>query len=619
MDDKERARLMKDNGPASGHFRLDFARNCALIGVVPHPQLVSTKHPLTVAEAEQKEADALAAAEAEAAAAAAPAEEKKEETPPLPVLPQPSPVVVSPSPGKGGKSGGSANKPNKPVASEPKLTPQQRAAADLAERMAAMTPEELAPVTEACVRGWVMDLGNVQALQMTVPSCKTLHTLRFWNASLTTRALTMLSECLKGSTITRMYIDSNPLTRSAGDEGGLVYSLMLAPSSPLQLLSLRSSRVTDDVCSELMRTLSANKNLLALDLWDNELTDKCAPDIARMLGVNGHLLSLNLSRNRLGDGTGVALASALGAQLISDKEEAKSLKKIGYRIALVKNRTFREANMCLKYLHLSDNYLSEVGLQSIVDMIAEQVRLNPSRGLVLNADGQEVQAQSLLPEHIQAEDRAVATSLKLQKEKDELQAKEDAAAAARVSSAGPAGAAGTPLSSRKQRAAAAAAAAGGTSAPGGKPVSAAAAAVLAANAAAAAAKEEESNRFPGQNNSIVNIDLRQQHCIIRERLWYALAYIGPLVTWKSSPTDVWSSVGTLDVRALDAAAAKKAEEERLAAQSEEEKLQEANDRIKAAEEAAAAAIAAAAEAQEQKKSSGKGSTKKKANKKSSED
>lgn len=621
LDDRERARLLKDAGPPSGHFRLDFARACALLGVVPHPQLVSLKPPfVTLAEQEKKEAEAAAAA---AAPAANEGEEKKEEkAAPVPVAQKaapPAPAATS-APKAGSKSGGgAAGGKGKAGAAEPKLTPAQRAAAELAERVAALSPEEALPVTEAGVRGWTMDVGSMQALQMTVPSCKSLHTLRFWNASLSTRALSLLSECLKGSSITRLYVDANPLSRAAGDEGGLVFSLLLAPSSPVQLLSLRSNNLGDAEAGELMRTLSANKNLQALDLWDNQLTDKSAPDVARMLGLNAYLLSLNLARNRLADGAAAALASSLSAQLITDKEEAKVLKKAGFRIHVQSktNKTFRESNGALRYLNLSDNYVGESGLQAWADCIAEQVRLAPARGLLQRDDGQEVPAMSLLPPHIQEAERAVQQA----RQQAEVKAREEteAAAMSRVSSAG--GNVSGAGSSRKARAAAASAAASGaTGKDGASAAGTAVSAEKAAAAALAAAKEEEASRWPGQLNALVQVDLRNQHARRSERVWHVLACSGPLVAWTRDADDTWGAEdANLDIRALDEERAKQAEAERIAAQTDEEKMQEAQEATRIAEAAAAQALQAAQEALEKKsaKASSSGSKKKAASTKSS--
>jgi hypothetical protein len=312
----------------------------------------------------------------------------------------------------------------------------------------------------------------------------------------------------------------------------------------------------------------------------------------------------------LSDGAATALASALSAQLVIDKEEAKVLKKAGYRIAAVKNKTFRESNTSLRYINLSDNYVAEAGLQAWVDVVAEQVRLTPARGTVVQTDGTEVAALSLLPPHIQEADRAAA--MLKQQQAAEAKAKEDAEAVTRASSATPGGAG----SSRKARAAAAAA--GGTSAAaGGKDVaaspsskgsstSAAALSDAAEKAAAAARAEEEASRFPGQQNVLVQVDLSNQHSRLSERLWHVLACSGPLIHWvRPGVEDSWRAEGNLDIRALDALAAEEAERARRAAQSDEERALEAQQATQAAEAAAAAALQAAQEAQEQKKSSSK--------------
>ena len=595
MDDKERAKLVKESGPYSGHFKLDYARNCALLGVVPHPLLMGTRRATTVAEAEPAEAQQRKEKEEREAAEARGDDMEETESaqqttqqaplqPPQPVQPPP-PSAAPPAKSKGAAAG----KGGKGASAESKLSIAARLAAELAERVAALSPEDQLPVTELSVRGWTLDVGSAQALQMTMPYCKSLTTLRFWNASLSTRALTVLCEGLKGSAITRLHVDYNPLPADRGEEGGLVYSLMLAPSSPLQLLSLRGNRLCDEVCGELMRTLGSNKNLLALDLWDNELTDGCAADVARMLCTNPHIQSLNLSRNRLSNGAAVALSAAFASATVVDREEAKTLKKSGYKIVAIKNKTFREANSSLRYLHLADNYIGEPGLQAWLDVCAEQVKLAPQRGMVHVEGVGEVQAMTLLPPHILAEDKAKA---------DQVAAEKAAEEAARAASAGPIS---TGRKGARSVTGAATAAAGG--AAGAGPAAAGSGSKAASSAAAAAAaliKAEEEFRHPGQLNGLVCIDLTKQHCAVSERTWHALRCT-PLVKWTSGPGDAWTPEGNLDIRAIDAAAAAAEEARRLQELSEEERARAAAEAEAAAEAARIAAANPPPEPEKEKK------------------
>lgn len=567
LDEKERTKVLKDGGPYSGIFKIDFIRNCNLLGIIPHPQLIDKKKVRTVNEEEREEAEAAAAAaerqrklsiESSNTNASTNTEQEQANsataTATAPVT-NPAPLLSrasSPGSRRVGTAGGS--KSTKPQSIE-KLTPAQRAAQELANAMAGLTAEELKPITELNVRGWTLDVGTAGALQLTIPACKSLTTLRFWNANLNARALTLLSDSLKGSSVTKFYLDYNPLDISQGQEPSLIYSVLLAPNSPLQYVSLRGNRIDDTIASDLARTICMSKNLIVLDLFDNEIGNFGAEGFAKTLGLNSILQSLNLGNNLIENQGSIALAQTFQSINIVDKEDAKSLKKGGYKITTIKNRTMREANQTLKQLNLAQNYIGEEGLKAWVDMCAEQVKYQPSKGILTGTN--DTLATSLIPTRLLPTTMVPSTT-------DDLSL-EDLPKSPIVGG-----------SSRKtpRRGGGSAAGSDAPTPIGSKPSSASTMSAAAHAAAAALAKkekEDEEMRYPGQLNGLTfgSINLTKQSCKISELLWWQLR-TSNLIRWCSTSNDTWSEEGTLDIRSLDAL--RREEEEKKAQQEAEGEL-----------------------------------------------
>ena len=592
LDDKERNKLIKDGGPYSGIFKIDFIRNCSLLGIVPHPQVIGEKRMRTVNDVAREEDEKLASENSDST---------QNGTPTMPAVLIHSTPAVSSVTGIDTKRKQTTAKSGKAPTAE-KLTPAQRAAAELEKMMSTLTLEEQKPLTELAVRGWQLDVGTAAALQLTLVPSKSLTTLRFWNASLSTRAITLIADGLKGSAVTKLYLDYNPLSVTAGQEPSLVYSMLMAPNSPLQVLSLRGNRIDDSIASDIARTASASKNLVVLDLFDNEIGDEGAIAIAKMISVNSTLQSLNLGHNLIEDDGAIALAQAFQSVNILDKEEAKTLKKSGHTITVFKNRTMREANQLIKQLNLSQNYIGQAGLQAWVDMAYDQMKYTPSKGMI-NVDGEDRHASSIIPSHLQtvlAENDDTLEDLHAFPKSPLLSTRKTPRRTPSASASDPS----SSLQSTNRSATG--------SVPPSKPSSASPNSPASNGATAAAAlqkkvQEEEDFRYPGQINNLAFVQLSKQSCQISELLWWQLKSI-PFFKWTTSPTEYWSEAGTLDVRSLDMAKAREVERLRQAAQSETERAAEEAAKAAAALQAAeakAAQLAAQAAAQEKKKGSAK--------------
>lgn len=282
----------------------------------------------------------------------------------------PAPVVTS-------KRGSLTNKTNGPLlpakpsnstSSVPNPNPNPIPPAPLSkeEKKAA---EEALIQREIKVFGWKVDGGTMAALQMTLPYCKGLTTLRLWNAGLSSQSISILSDALKTSTIQRLYLDFNPL--NGENEDGSVFSLLISTPSPLQMLSLRGNQINDRIGSEIFQSLIHNKNLLALDLWENQLTHAIGEIVAKTILLNNTLVALALNKNRLGDAGCHALAHAFSCVAV-EKEEAKNLKKDGYKMTALKNKFFRDANGTLRVLNLADNAVGDAGVSEWIRIFAEQ-------------------------------------------------------------------------------------------------------------------------------------------------------------------------------------------------------------------------------------------------------
>jgi len=568
LDEKDRTRQLKEGGGLSGFFPVDFVRVCRILGVVPHPKLAAHEGQPIVgpgsAYQRKKEEDERKQKLNE---------EKEAEANPAPTPVQPA-ATGSNRPGKGKGKGGAA-------AAEKPISVGQKAANEANDQLTFLSASGQPPAqpSEVSVRGWEIDLGSMLAVTLTLPHCKSLNTLRFWKCNLSSRAILTLTDGLKNSSITRLYIDANPeaCDRSKGEEGSLALSTLMAPSSPLQLLSLRSNGIDDAICSDIMRVLQANKHLQVLDLWDNEIGDESVADIARMLGLNTNLQSLNLSKNLIGNEGSKLLSATFSSIVIHDKEEAKNLKKSGFRITTIKNRTLRDANNSLRYLGLSYNYIEEEGLLAWVDVCNEQVKYNPGRGMMM-IDGVEVMASTLIPANPAAA-AAAAPSAKEKESKPPMERKETSRGT---------GASTTPRTGRKPS----------TTARGKGGADSSAASLSSPPGISSGAAKDDDLRYPGQVNNLTQIDLSNQYSHITQHLWQTLRYT-PLIHWIDAEEDGgWNPEGNLNTRARKILQARQEAEERVR-EAEQKAAEEAAlvAAQTAKEEAEAAAAAEAAEAE----------------------
>ena len=183
---------------------------------------------------------------------------------------------------------------------------------------------------------------------------------------------------LETSTLLKLYLDFNAVDEDAvdegdGDENGSIYAKFVAPSSPLQLLSLRGNKITSSKASKLFENLRDNKTLMSLNLWGNGLTDPSMPELANALLVNKTLTHLSLSKNELSNEGAVSLMRCLTSEVV-DKDEAKELKKAGIATTAVKGTTFRDPNTTLRVLNLGHNLIGDPGCLDVLYAINPETR-----------------------------------------------------------------------------------------------------------------------------------------------------------------------------------------------------------------------------------------------------
>lgn len=319
-------------------------------------------------------------------------------------------------------------------------------------------------------QGYRLDDASALAVCWSIRACKTLHTLRFWSNGLSAPAISQLASALPQTQITTLYLDYNPVSGTGAPRlitamdpmsprkprpmtsdvsSSEVFAELLGSQSPLQFLSLRGCRITDTVCSALLRkltptpppptattpsntattskpsTISSNSAnvtastpassgpltaLVALDLGHNQLSDRSAEMFGDfMLRDCCSLEYLSLRANFLTDRGFQHLSVSLQPVLL-DQLDAVKLKRDGYRIRPISNtglqspsasaKHLREANRTLNWLSLADNRLTQSCRSVLLNTFAESFD-----GLMDDEQIQRVQAAKL-----EAEEAATAAA-----------------------------------------------------------------------------------------------------------------------------------------------------------------------------------------------------------------
>ena len=210
--------------------------------------------------------------------------------------------------------------------------------------------EERVFVEHLQIYGWECDIATAAALQVVLPSVRTLTSLKLWGARASPKALRLIGEGLKDSTIQRLHLEFNPLTdiddnklsvrptfpSRAGDfeensssmsrdttrpgtavifdsnrpmtgDSSVFGSTMGA--SAMAAFKLNEAPIGDRLPS--LVSLCASPNLQVISLRANKITDRMAIELFQSLLEHKSILSLNLWDNHIGDDAIPSLVSLL--------------------------------------------------------------------------------------------------------------------------------------------------------------------------------------------------------------------------------------------------------------------------------------------------------------------
>ncbi|XP_071501754.1 leucine-rich repeat-containing protein 71-like [Diadema antillarum] len=154
-------------------------------------------------------------------------------------------------------------------------------------------------VTEVFIRGWKIDDLMVGIFKQCFPAMEKLHTINFWNTSLTEKTLKELSLFLhQCPNLKNVSIEGNPIPEEP-------WAFLIGEESIIVNLSLRHNNITQKGAVLLGHAISTerlcNKNLLSLNLSNNKLGDEGAISLINGLRMNRVVLSLSLACNELTD------------------------------------------------------------------------------------------------------------------------------------------------------------------------------------------------------------------------------------------------------------------------------------------------------------------------------
>jgi len=191
-----------------------------------------------------------------------------------------------------------------------------------------------------------------------------------------------------------------------------VFVDLLSPTVPLQMLSLRSCGISDNVCASLFQSLKTNKTIVCLDLFGNKISDVACEVLSESLLFNSTLSALCLSSNMISD-KGIKYVCSSLVPLLCDKNDAAKFKQKGMKVTVFKNKNFREANSSLRSLNFSNNRLTTSSLRDLIELFID----------IPDPNSQAEQSQASLL-------AAVSSQTAKQKEKEKIVGSVDASQAA---------------------------------------------------------------------------------------------------------------------------------------------------------------------------------------------
>ena len=158
------------------------------------------------------------------------------------------------------------------------------------------------------------------------------------------KALTMLSEGLKGNTeLTDLFFTHNDLI-SEGGEGGMVFIRALANKKELKSLALNSCNLNGALLEELEKSISPHTNLRELYLFANKIDPDGAKHIASILKNKTRLSCLGLSNNKLLSQGCIEIAGA-----ITGKRE---LTKLSIENNLITNAGLKSLSLAMNQCNM---------------------------------------------------------------------------------------------------------------------------------------------------------------------------------------------------------------------------------------------------------------------------
>ncbi|KAI9206984.1 uncharacterized protein BJ171DRAFT_495373 [Polychytrium aggregatum] len=170
------------------------------------------------------------------------------------------------------------------------------------------------------VRGWRLDVRQVDVIACIMHTCTTITHLTLWNNGLDEAHFASIVAAVHQGSIRHLVIDQNPAIPEQ------LYAFLVIDDSALKTLCLRGNRIGDPGAKSLASVLKSNRTLQALNLWDNRIGKEGAGELAEVLKFNSTLMSLSLGHNNIGDEGAAAFAKVLSNYPLHN-DEIMSRKK----------------------------------------------------------------------------------------------------------------------------------------------------------------------------------------------------------------------------------------------------------------------------------------------------
>jgi hypothetical protein len=153
----------------------------------------------------------------------------------------------------------------------------------------------------------------------------------------------------------------------------LPFGIFFTASSPVQIISLRSCGIRDEVAIEIfqrIKAMGATCKIISLNLSLNQLTEASMPSLVDMLLTNKSIISLNLSGNKISKGCGELCSAFLCPEV--NKDEAAALKAQGKAVVGTKTRSFRECNTTLRQIDLSNTDMDVKAAIAVMELVGRE-------------------------------------------------------------------------------------------------------------------------------------------------------------------------------------------------------------------------------------------------------